>query len=134
MHADYKDIKERIDETPKWYDCHGVPRYAKFHPNLSPNIYAKEVLLLEIECQSCEQRFLVELNWAEFGYRESFKAFFEKRTRGISVYSPVHYGDPPRHDCVGDTMNSTPLAVREFWSKPNSDWERNQEYEWTLED
>lgn len=26
-----------------------------------------------------------------------------------------HYGDPPAHDCVGDTMNSEPVRILEFW-------------------
>jgi hypothetical protein len=101
---------------------------------MSPNIYARQVVLLEIECQYCEERFLVEMNWSGFGYRESFKAYFEKRKKGITVHTPIHYGDPPRHGCVGDTMNSTPLIVQQFWSKLSFDWERVKDYEWTIGD
>lgn len=28
-----------------------------------------------------------------------------------------HYGDPPIHNCPGDTQNSTPIRVIEFWEK-----------------
>lgn len=30
-----------------------------------------------------------------------------------------HYGDPPIHNCIGDTMNSVPVRVREFWERNN---------------
>ena len=41
MKPSYEDIKKRIDEEPKWYDHHGVPRYEEFNPELTSNIYAE---------------------------------------------------------------------------------------------
>lgn len=139
MLADYMDIRKRINEPPQWFDCHGVPRYDEFHPDLSPNIYANEVILLEIECQECRKRLFVELHWTNWNYRESFKEFFEKRKRGITVHG-IRYGDPPRHGCVGDTMQSISIAVRQFWSKntgtrlKDCDWDRVAEYEQRLDE
>ena len=42
MKANYADILIRIKEEPKWYDENGTPRYEKFHPSFSPDIYARE--------------------------------------------------------------------------------------------
>jgi hypothetical protein len=51
-------------------------------------------------------------------------------------YTPFHYGDPPAHGCVGDTMNCYDLRIVEFWVKDNpfnkvrkTDWEVELEKE-----
>jgi len=58
---------------------------------------------------------------------------------GVDVFEPdarklsdvLHYGDPPQHGCVGDTMNSVPIRVIEFWHRnaQTYDWERRSELE-----
>jgi hypothetical protein len=49
---------------PRWWDDHGVPRFAEHHPNLAPDIYADEVALLVISCQGCGQEFHVQMTWS----------------------------------------------------------------------
>jgi hypothetical protein len=108
MHSNYEDITSRIKEEPTWYDCNGAPRYGKFSLEACPNIYAHQVVLLEIACQSCGAKFLVEMNGD-----------------GLNPMSgnpkKLHYGDPPAHGCVGDTMNCEDIAVIEVWHRS---WER----------
>lgn len=123
MLQDYDDIKSRIYEEPKWFDEVGVPRYCKFHPNRVNDIYAKEVLLVEIACQNCHQRFKVSISRGSLAIHKvgSFKDNLEM----------VHYGDPPRHgDHLGETMNCIDLAILQYWDKDNKgNWVRRREYE-----
>jgi len=134
MKNDYDDIKARINERPLWYDQNGVPRYDKFHPDMASNIYAKQVILMEICCQNCGESFYVEMNWLDWGDRPSFKEllerFFMKRKEdNAEERCYIHYGDPPRHDCIGDTMNSEPIRILEFWHRPDGNWKRVKKYE-----
>lgn len=141
MKAYYQDIKSRIQENPKWYDTNGVPRYDTFKPELSPNIYAEEVVLLEISCQDCRSRFLVEMNWSIMEivlnrHSESLSTIMGqwlKNENKKDCFVPIHYGDPPGHGCVGDTMNCYDLRIVEFWKKDNFTWKRIPEYEIELE-
>jgi hypothetical protein len=121
MKADYEDILERIDMAPFWYDENGTPRYAPFHPSMSPNIYARQVTLLRIQCQACHLRFMVEMNTGIWG--------------GETLPRNLHYGDPPRHGCIGDTMNCEDLAVLEAWNKAGlGEWERHPEHEGLIDE
>jgi len=144
MKNDFKDIRDKIKEEPLWYDENGVPRYAKFHPELSPNIYAAEVILLEIACQYCKKRFFVEMNWVHYKshpwYRhpESFsnrlRLWLENDRLG---WCPIHYGDPPNHNCVGDTMNCIDIRIVEFWCWDREGlgvWKRRKDLEISLEE
>ncbi len=79
----YEDILSRISEPPIWYDQNGVPRYAKFHPNMCPNIYADKVVLAQIACQECGEKFLVEMHASIWSDRDA------------SDPRKWHYGDPP---------------------------------------
>jgi len=126
MNASYTDIRTRIKEEPLWFDMNGVPRYDKFHPDLCPNIYADEVILLEIACQRCGKKFFVEMNWNDFSlnflgkripsFRERITRW-KKQKRKSDGWAPIHYGDPPCHDCVGDTMNCYDLRIVKFWKR-----------------
>lgn len=120
MHPDYRDIKKRIKQKPKWYDMNGVPRYEKFKPSLASSIYLTNVLLIEIACRECNKRFLVEY------YNQDSDLNYDKN------YESIHYGDPPRHDnCTGEVIDCIDLRVVEFWSRmdKNFDWERIKKYE-----
>lgn len=68
MNASYRDILEALGPavTPSWYDEHGVPRFAVHHPKLSPDIYADEIALLLISCQSCGTEFRVQMTSSSF--------------------------------------------------------------------
>lgn len=137
MKANYEDIKALTSKEPVWYDMNGVPRYAKFHPNLCPNIYATEVILLKIQCQSCEKPFLVEMHWDYHNNQQSISDAIQKGNLGY-----IHYGDPPRHGIgkdgerycyAGDTMNAESVKIVEFWVK-TIEWERLPQYEIAWED
>lgn len=132
MLADYEDIKKRVKIKPKWYDCNGTPRYDKFHPDLSPNIYADEVILMRIGCQRCRKEFLVEMNWGSWELVNEIPKL-SKRIKDKSI----HYGDPPSHiktDHAGSTMNCIDYEIVEFWKKNKKfDWVRDKKLEIKLE-
>jgi hypothetical protein len=118
MHHPYRDILSRIDSAPLWYDANGTPRYETFRPDLCPNIYAREVVLMRISCQACDLEFDVEVHGGVL----------------YPIENPMklHYGDPPYHeDCAGSTMNCNDLAVLEVWHRRKTDfgWERVPELE-----
>lgn len=122
MNDAYEDIKSRIKEQPTWYDVYGAPRYGEIPDDLKEHIR-------RIKCQSCGQVFTVCLVHAVY---HTFRAemfdfvpvsYETVQLRGRSYRLPAlyrcvvtergvpnhwHYGDPPCHGCVGDTMNSEP--------------------------
>ena len=120
MNANYEDIISRIAESPRWYDANGTPRYDDFHPRYCPNIYSDQVILLRIACQACGEEFDVEMH----------AGFFEELNP-----RKVHYGDPPRHDCMGDTMNCEDLEVLQVWQRVGFDeWKRYPELEGLIDE
>jgi hypothetical protein len=52
MHADYSDIRSRIQEEPSWFDEQAVPRYCPLKPDAMSNVYAREAVLILAACQS----------------------------------------------------------------------------------
>lgn len=121
MLSSYEDIRSRISEAPKWFDQHGVPRYGEFHPALSPNLYAKEVVLYEVACQSCDTRFLVESNWSVRA-ASSLTELVETKA--------LRYGDPPCQECLsGSSMLSVPIKTVQFWRLVEGTWSRIPELE-----
>ena len=118
MHTSFEDITSRIGEEPRWWDANGTPRYGPFTPKACPNIYAHTVVLYRIACQDCGEQFDVESHaslWDEI------------------VPTKLHYGDPPSHDCVGDTMNCDDLEVVEVWHKDDfGEWQRRPEAEGSM--
>ena len=134
---------------PKWHDENGVPRYDDHHPMLCPDVYAHEIALLRIACQSCAREFLVQMS---YGAMDIAHAAMARRAAGVDNADQIitlsdmardgsiHYGDPPRHDvgpdgnqCLaGDTMNVDDLAVVEFWinnADTDHEWVRVPELE-----
>lgn len=115
MNHNFRDITNRIPEPPKWYDSNGTPRYGSFHPDMCPDIYTHEVVLIRISCQSCGAEFDVEMHstfWNKFHPQK------------------LHYGDPPIHGCAGDTMNCEDHQILECWHRdPLGDWARVPEHE-----
>jgi hypothetical protein len=131
MRASYEDIRKRIAEEPLWFDENGAPRYDKFAPDQCADIYATQVVLLEIGCQGCEQRFLVAMSWSVWA---SWNHKIVSLSDAIEQHI-IHYGDPPWHACAGggDTMNCEDLRVAEFWDR-EFDWHRDPQYEVMLYD
>ena len=130
MKQNYSDIMDRIEDEPKWFDVFGVPRY---DDSIIPSH-----LMGHIQCQSCHREFYVALvdevyrrdPFERFlpdgGIISNVVEDYEVNTttvNGMKVVKDVeammqgvhlnlspnwHYGDPPSHGCVGDTMNSIP--------------------------
>jgi len=125
MHQDYHDITSRLG-SPVWFDECGVPRYDPFAPGMCNDIYADEAVLLEIACQRCGARFHVsDTNRWGPSIREAI------------VDKAIHYGDPPHHDCIGDTMNCEDLQVLEYWYRDQSTqhaWTRDRTLEIVLQE
>ena len=105
----YEDITSRIPIAPLWYDENGVPRYSVFGPSEVGNIYANEVALIEIACQSCETIFHV-------GVAGDLNATSEKPLAENILNGSWRYGDPPNTGCCpsGPTMNSMPIQVLSY--------------------
>jgi hypothetical protein len=131
MFEDYSDITERIAETPKWWDENGVPRYVEFAPYRAANIYAVEVVLLDISCFICLRRFQVALSGQGGAKRDE---------DGVSLADmicsgEIDYCDPPNYgNCSsGAATGCFNLAVLQYWRRDTPrDWERNPSLEIVL--
>ena len=123
MHTSYKDITDKLG-IPLWWDENAVPRYCEFSPKEIANIYAGECVLLLIECQGCGYKFKVAVS-------SSTMQKMIRHTETLADTPYIAYGDPPNIDCcgAGATMSSDTIAVLQYWSRPDYDWERNEHYE-----
>lgn len=131
MKQSYKDIIDKLG-APIFWDEVGCPRYEKFHPSLSSNIYAQEVALVLIGCQSC--RFKFKVCFSSIGYRVINNTYMEESLSKHIIDKTIHYGDPPNYCChSGATMNSEPINVIEFWRRDNFKWKRDKKLEISLE-
>lgn len=113
MNPSYEDITSRIDEPPAWWQEGGVPRWGMFTPAQASSIYATELVLMEIECQTCETRFRVAMCHDLMANEPSIAQRI--------IAGTLHYGDPPNggHDETcgsGASMNSVPKQILEYWS------------------
>lgn len=109
----YDDIRALTDRDPDWFDGNGVPRYAPFEPPML-GVYDRTAILVRIECQACQQSFLVGEG------RHPMNDFVNGKRLHMDMETWVrryHYGDPPIHGCVGDTMNSVPVEIVEAWEQ-----------------
>jgi hypothetical protein len=131
MFQDYSDITDRIAEPPKWWDENGVPRYVEFDPHQAANIYAVEVVLLDIACFMCLRRFQVAL---------SGQGGAHPNEKGISLADQIRSGeidycDPPNYgNCRdGAATGCINLAVLQYWRRESiCDWQRNASLEIVL--
>ena len=145
MYADYEDITSRINEPPLWYSENGVPRYGDFHPS-KLGVYDKFAILVQIECQDCSQMFQVAWGMPRYTFPMIFEGDKQDKDEPEVEESKVyirlwnlqrmceefHYGDAPRHGCVGDTMNSIPHRIVEAWERGGNlglEWKRIPEHE-----
>ena len=113
MKAHYQDILTLTKRAPLWFDENGVPRYCDFAPRESADIYAQQVVLMRIRCQSCARKFDVCLSWCSVDELLRKLPPLDKAIKDKSI----HYGDPPNVNCcpAGPTMNSVPERVLQFW-------------------
>ena len=148
MYRLYSDIRDKLGE-PLWHDEHGVPRYCEFHPEHC-GIYDRHVALLEIECQSCGQRFPVSASW---DHGDAIQAWVSagkpqgfKWEDALELPTPTNhggsftFGDAPWHgerQCAGTTMTTDTIRVLQFWSRDGGehgfDWRRRPEFEVSYE-
>lgn len=139
MKQDFADIRQAIIRPPQWFDENGTPRYLPHHPDLCPDIYADEIALLLISCQSCGRQFPVQMSTSPIERAErhlmqsrfSDSIRFWRSMRGkTKAWYPLHYGDPPAHSCVGSTMDCEYIAVVQLWHRNEKHaWVRLPEYE-----
>lgn len=121
MHNDYDDIRSKLGE-PDWFDEHGVPRYCDFAPRRC-GVYIRYAALVEIACQACARRFQVVA---------AFHSWYAPHFPDVADVGSFHYGDPPNHHCVGDTMNCETIRVIEFWRRDGAtelEWRRDASLE-----
>lgn len=126
MWPDYQDVISRIVEPPTWWDSSGYPRWDEPKDGAT-NIYVDEGIVVRIGCQGCDKTFLVV-------YEEShYEPLLREDHRGLITMAkdgdPPHYGDPPRHGCVGDTMNSYAISTVRTWKRGPVDKGLHYEYE-----
>lgn len=129
MNHYYKDILEKIDEEPQWFDEHAVPRFCPYSPDEVADIYADEVAFFEIACQNCGYRFIVaassnkthrQLIELDSGIKQdSIKEIIDK-------YGEVFWHDPPNIRCCGPgpTMTSDFIKILEYWHRDGFDWKK----------
>lgn len=132
MNCDYSDIRDKIAETPQWFDEGAVPRYVAFSPRKLSNIYAREAALVEIACQNCQTSFRVAFSRCTMDDVRARMAGREPKTLADTILAKtIHYGDPPNIGCcpAGPTMNSDPLRILEFWKQVDFEWERDPVFE-----
>lgn len=117
MLINFNDIKSRINEEPKWYTPEGVPRYCNFSHE-ETGVYVKFAILVEIECQFCCKSFMVGKGYTRENVdaiiRHDEENYFNNLNKILKGY---HYGDPPRHNCVGDTMSCICIRFVEVWEE-----------------
>ena len=130
----YNDVRSRIPQEPKWYTPNGYPRYCEFSPQ-ETGVYVRSELLVRIACQYCHQEFLVGAGWNDFNFENLFAYTKIVRILGtdlkltgeqiselcrediVEIAKNYHYGDPPPHGCVGDTMSCYSLEIVEAWER-----------------
>ena len=129
----YQDIIKKLGE-PLWWDEVGCPRYEEFKPSLCNDIYISEAALVRIACQSCGHKTLVGMSWSKSSC--VFSAHPPNPLSDQIKDGYIHYGDPPPHNCCGDTMNCLDLKVLQFWKKERAfhNWERDSSLEIELPD
>jgi hypothetical protein len=109
MREEYRDIRSRIAEEPKWFDENGVPRYDEFHPDMLANVYADECVLTEEACQSCGRKYLLASSC-------TCRWVVEGSLRDRILHGLFSCGDIPCFSCLsGATMLSLSLRVMQYW-------------------
>lgn len=130
MRHHYADICSRISETPRWYDEHAVPRYCAFSPREVADVYAVEVALVGIKCQSCGHPYRVAFSWQRHALGRNEDGTVWLKNQPPIDPTTLHYGDPPNGCCAsGATMNSELQRVLEWWRRVDFKWLRVPENE-----
>lgn len=125
MKQAYNDVLKHVNIEPLWWDEAGVPRFEPFTPDLANNIYATQVVLMLIKCQSCQAPF--EVCKTSDGFDSLHHFPLDELVKGKTI----HYGDPPNFGCcpAGPTMNCEDVKILEFWERVRLEWKRRPELE-----
>lgn len=126
MNREYKDIIDRLG-PPFWWDDQICPRYAEFHPNLC-GVYDDQVALLLIECQFCREKFRMAKSWSKYDYCLMPGNRWELEPSPHRDKDWYYVGDPPRHECTGDTMSSDTIKILRFWRRVRDNEEALREW------
>jgi hypothetical protein len=143
MRTDYKDIRDRIAEFPKWFDECGTPRYCDFHPRELANIYANEAALMLVTCAACGQGYqvatsnLTMLPWGQAKNPEPASSQPELTPLAQAIRDrTIQYGDPPNacpETCggMGASMLSESQRILQYWQRtsPIGGWRRDPNFE-----
>lgn len=162
MHQYYSDLLDLTDRKPVWWQEGGVPRFAEFHPDNAPDIYADEVALVEIACQACRTRFNVCMTSSPS--RRVMASLIADRSseqiaeasEGLRISSQIkagrlNWGDPPNITCcaAGPSMSADMVKVLEFHHRRHleyvegtvitnlaayNEWRRNADFEVQIEE
>lgn len=108
MKTDYSDILS-LGKKPKWFDGQGVPRFKKFHPDML-SCYADEIYCGKAYCQRCSKTFKVAFT-------------LQEAQSNTIAYS---YGDPPYHNCVGDSMTSIFNLDKKYVKQKDFTWKKKK--------
>lgn len=115
----YEDILALTDAKPSWWDEHGVPRFAPFHPRLL-GVHDEIGLLVILECAECGARLPVGVGYPLYDPDEGYKMTAGERIAGF------FRDDPPRHGCpgAGETMTANLVGVEQVWEFFQGAWVR----------
>ena len=126
----YEDILALAERAgaggPLWFDESGVPRFAKFHPDLL-GVYDRYAVLAEATCASCGKDMLVALGRPKIEIGPCGTLVPYDLAGVIGLVEAWH--DPPRHDlpdggrCAGETMSCGRVRVVQAW-------EQGDDFEW----
>jgi len=106
MHSNYGWIEKLVGRPPDFWDLDGVPHWFSIEQDKN----YPEHLFGDIYCQRCDRKFrvyLTDLVYTSIGMVELIPGSppdFDNYTH-YKLIDHWHYGDPPNHNCVGDTMN-----------------------------
>jgi len=146
MHDAYADILSRITDEPVWYDIHGTPRFdvphiplhlmgrikcqncrKEFWVSLTDNVYHQAAMKNKEGITIAGDRN-VEINQAEYDrltevdknglriVKHTLSNLYHECLH-LRLKANWHFGDPPAHGCIGDTMNSIPEYEWEEFAK-----------------
>lgn len=127
MLPSYSDILEVAGRPPLWWDGHGVPRFAPFHPRLLA-VYDRFAVLV---CVTCQDRYCGAEMLVGVGRPKVSADGGEVHTYTLDdvVAIAEAWGDPPRHNCpgAGETMVCESSTVVQAWEQVDFDWVRRTE-------
>ena len=132
MFQPYLDLLLEHADPPLWYDEAGCPRWVEFSHELTNNIYADRVVLIEQTCQSCTRTFKVVRSQDQIKrVVHDHKDWLNRPENALCHKDPPCFGvkDGKLDQCSGSTMTARTEKILEFWIREGIDWKRVPELE-----